>query len=174
MYSQDFKGHVTIIPRPTVKDYKGMVSDPTPAEYIIAIQETYVETLRKIGLIRSLYGIEREFDRYYSRLQVKCSREKHEPEKEKIQLEGIFMQSECLHTEVMRRSKTKPFSLPKIEQTANLVDDSMKLGLVSDLGFAAKESNSDASSQRGLAFKRSNRKGHSFLKAGNRFVRVPS
>lgn len=50
----------------------------------------------------------------------------------------------------------------------------MTLGLVSDLGFAQKDSNSDASSQRGLAFNRSNKRGHSFLKAGNRFVRVPS
>lgn len=45
MFSQPFKGHVTIIPRPSIKDYKGMVSDPTKAEYLEAMQETYVETL---------------------------------------------------------------------------------------------------------------------------------
>ena len=30
----------------------------------------YVKTLKKIALIRSIFGIEREFDRYYNRLKA--------------------------------------------------------------------------------------------------------
>lgn len=68
LYMQPFKGHVTVFPRPGVTDYMGIVTDPTFEDYKVACQETYIETLRKISLVRSLYGIEREFDRYYSRL----------------------------------------------------------------------------------------------------------
>ena len=33
------------------------------------IQNTYVQTVQRIDHVRALYGIEREFDRYYLRLK---------------------------------------------------------------------------------------------------------
>lgn len=35
------------------------------------MQHTYAQTIQRISHIRSLYGIEREFDRYYLRLKLK-------------------------------------------------------------------------------------------------------
>ena len=68
---QSYQGHVTISPRPKLIDYKGLVSDPTVDRFEEVLQHTYAFTIQRISHIRSLYGIEREFDRYYLRLKQK-------------------------------------------------------------------------------------------------------
>ena len=73
MYTQKFDGHVTILPRPSLRDYTLLAIDLEKNDLIKAAQQTYIETLRKISLIRALYGVEREFDRYHSRLLVKSN-----------------------------------------------------------------------------------------------------
>jgi TAG lipase/steryl ester hydrolase/phospholipase A2/LPA acyltransferase len=66
---QPYKGHVTIIPQPKLAHYRNLLINPNHQDYIEAIQESYNCTLRKISLIRAIYGVEREFDRYYLRLK---------------------------------------------------------------------------------------------------------
>lgn len=41
------------------------------------MQETYVQTLARLAQIRSYFGIEREFDRYYERLNRQLLCEQH-------------------------------------------------------------------------------------------------
>ena len=66
---QSYKGHVTVVPEPTLTDYRNLLVNVTPETYWPAFQKSYVRTLRKISHIRSYFGIEREFDRYYNKLK---------------------------------------------------------------------------------------------------------
>jgi len=45
------------------------VKNPTAEEFDAAVISSYKGTFPKISLIRSIFGIEREFDRYYMRLK---------------------------------------------------------------------------------------------------------
>jgi|LauGreDrversion4_2_1035121.scaffolds.fasta_scaffold636492_1 hypothetical protein len=49
--------------------YKNVLINPDYATYAEAIHSNYNTTLQKISLIRAIYGVEREFDRYYMRLK---------------------------------------------------------------------------------------------------------
>ena len=73
-----FKGGARTPPRPnlsrsssepTLTDYRNLLVNVTPETYWPAFQKSYVRTLRKISHIRSYFGIEREFDRYYNKLK---------------------------------------------------------------------------------------------------------
>jgi hypothetical protein len=68
---QTYKGHITIAPRPTLADYKLLVEDVPTDTHDKCLQHTYALTVSRIAHIRSYYGIEREFDRYYLRLTQK-------------------------------------------------------------------------------------------------------
>ena len=68
---QTYRGHVTIAPRPTLYDYKRLIEDVEPSNFHLSLQHTYSQTIQRISHIRSLFGIEREFDRYYMRLKNK-------------------------------------------------------------------------------------------------------
>jgi predicted acylesterase/phospholipase RssA len=67
---QSHKGHVTIVPSPTLQDYRNLLNNVTPELYWPSFQHNYVNTLTKISQIRSYFGVEREFDRYYTRLKA--------------------------------------------------------------------------------------------------------
>lgn len=68
---QTYKGHITIAPRPTLIDYRDLLKDVPLSYHDTALQHTYALTISRISHIRSFYGIEREFDRYYLRLKQK-------------------------------------------------------------------------------------------------------
>ena len=71
---QTYNGDITIVPRVTLTDYKNLLTNVTPQLFVPAMQETYVLSLARLSQIRSYFGIEREFDRYYERLnrQLMC------------------------------------------------------------------------------------------------------
>ena len=68
---QTYRGHVTIAPRPSLYDYRRLIQDVEPSDFERVLQHTYTQTIQRISHIRSLFGIEREFDRYYMRLKNK-------------------------------------------------------------------------------------------------------
>ena len=57
------------MPSPTLNDYKNILTDVKIEDYWPSYQAVYVQSLRKIAHIRSYFGIEREFDRYYHLLK---------------------------------------------------------------------------------------------------------
>lgn len=67
--TQEYKGHVTILPQPKMIHYRNVLVNPDQKDYEEAIHSSYNSTLQKISLIRAVYGVEREFDRYYMRLK---------------------------------------------------------------------------------------------------------
>ena len=67
------KGHVVIAPSPTLYDYASLLSNVEEDEFDLFMNHTYTQTVQRISHIRSLYGTEREFDRYYMRLKNKVS-----------------------------------------------------------------------------------------------------
>lgn len=70
---QTYKGHVTIIPNASFNDYLNLIENVSPEDFKRSMQHTYIKTIQKMAHIRSLYGIEREFDRYFLRLKQKLS-----------------------------------------------------------------------------------------------------
>jgi hypothetical protein len=66
---QDYRGNVTIVPNVGWKDYKNLLNNLPEDEYLRTFQMSYLHTLRKMAHIRSFFGIEREFNRYYERLR---------------------------------------------------------------------------------------------------------
>lgn len=71
MSGQTYHGHVTISPNATMVDYFNFLEDIEPTQLPVFINETYIKTMRRMSLIRSLYSIEREFEKGYSRLKKK-------------------------------------------------------------------------------------------------------
>ena len=67
---QSYKGHVTVVPSPTLKDYTNLLVNLTPEIYYPGFQASYVQSLRKMAHIKSYFAIEREFDRYYDLLKA--------------------------------------------------------------------------------------------------------
>ena len=68
-FLQNYSGDVTIAPKVTLRDYLGLLSDVPEADYPRLLHHSYILCLERMSYIRSLYGIEREFDRYYNRLK---------------------------------------------------------------------------------------------------------
>lgn len=68
---QTYRGHVTIAPSLGLHDYRRLICNVEPERASHYIQHTYALTVQRVSHIRSLYGIEREFDRYYARLKRK-------------------------------------------------------------------------------------------------------
>ena len=66
---QSYKGHVTIVPSPTMTDYFNLLENVTPQNCERAFWNTYVQSLSKMARIKSYFAIEREFDRYYELLK---------------------------------------------------------------------------------------------------------
>ena len=78
------KGHITIVPSPTLYDYRLLLTDIGYEDYWRCHQAQYVQSLRSkymlfhshanyfmagMAHIRSYFGIEREFERYYQLLK---------------------------------------------------------------------------------------------------------
>ena len=66
---KSYKGHVTIVPSPSLTDYSNLLENVTPENCGRAFWNTYVQSLGKMSRIKSYYAIEREFDRYYELLK---------------------------------------------------------------------------------------------------------
>ena len=56
---------VMISPTLSSDDYKTLMNNCTKSEYDKAIQQSFLLTMNKMSFIRSVFGIEREFERYY-------------------------------------------------------------------------------------------------------------
>mmetsp|Transcript_13789 Transcript_13789/g.9937 ORF Transcript_13789/g.9937 Transcript_13789/m.9937 type:complete len:116 (+) Transcript_13789:1275-1622(+) len=69
LMTQTYKGHVTIAPRVMLQDYKNIFKNLTPEDYREGLEISLRSSFRKISLIRAVFGIEHEFDRYYLRLK---------------------------------------------------------------------------------------------------------
>ena len=69
MVTQTYKGHVMIVPSPTFKDYRNLLTDVKIEDYWQSYQSVYVQSLKRIAQIKSYFWIEREFDRYYHLLK---------------------------------------------------------------------------------------------------------
>ena len=52
-----------------MQDYLSLIDDVKPQSFYSSMQIVYVQSLRKMAHIRSYFGIEREFNRYYERLR---------------------------------------------------------------------------------------------------------
>ena len=52
----------------TSYDYRTVLKNITKDDFEKAIQHTFLLTMKKMPQIRSVYGIEREFERYYQRI----------------------------------------------------------------------------------------------------------
>jgi hypothetical protein len=74
---------VTIVPKPRVYDFLVSIQNVGPEDFDYSMENTYTQAVSRISHIRSLYGIEREFDRYYMRLKNKLdSHGNHKDDKE--------------------------------------------------------------------------------------------
>jgi len=80
LVTQHYKGNVTIVAQPSLQSFRNILTNPNYQEYEEAIHSSYICTLQskrtaifkyslEISLIRAVYGVEREFDRYYMRLK---------------------------------------------------------------------------------------------------------
>jgi len=63
-----YKSHVKIVPSPSLYEYSILLENITPETYWPAYQQSYVQSLGKMSHIKSYFGIEREFDRFYDLL----------------------------------------------------------------------------------------------------------
>ncbi|CDW73342.1 patatin-like phospholipase family [Stylonychia lemnae] len=61
LVTQSYKGHVTIVPQIKPKHYRNLLINPTLEECLESMQSSYN---------RAVFGVEREFDRYYMRLKT--------------------------------------------------------------------------------------------------------
>jgi len=69
LMTQVYKGHVTIAPQVQFQDYLNILKNLDQREYEEGLEISYLCTIKKISLIKAVFGIEREFDRYYLRLK---------------------------------------------------------------------------------------------------------
>jgi len=59
---------IIVTPNLTSYDYRTVLKNISKDDFDYAIQHTFLITMGKMSQIRSVYGIEREFERYYQRL----------------------------------------------------------------------------------------------------------
>ena len=67
---KSYKGHVTVVPSPSLDDYRNVLSNVSVEQYHGAFQSMYIQSLSKMARIKSYFAIEREFDRYYDLLKA--------------------------------------------------------------------------------------------------------
>ena len=66
---QSYQGDVTVAPNLNLREYTKLLNNCTPEDYFKALPQVYVQSLRKMSRIKSLFAIEREFDRFYNLLK---------------------------------------------------------------------------------------------------------
>ena len=150
---QSYRGHVTIAPRLTLYDYSRLCTNVEPSDFYRVLQHTYSQTVQRIGHIRALYGIEREFDRYYMRLKAKMNCKMHfkndrdllkigikdhlAVQKKANLLENVFTQPENKHDKLLLKLEPEPFNPPHLdEQTDYSTVNPFELGLINDPTFS--------------------------------------
>ena len=120
------RGHVTLCPEPGWIDYRRVCTDIVPEELDSVMQQSYSQTLLRIGHVRAFYGIEREFDRYYTRLKHKMGMidavdlgpmnvaiSSGEDSQCKAGADSVFLQPENAYNEIMLRQKPKWTTIPR-------------------------------------------------------------
>lgn len=117
LITQTYSGHVTIAPSPSLSDYKNIITDVKPDDALRSMRYTYLLTIQRISHIRSWFGIEREFDRYYLRLKNKLRCNQHlrlDKDIIKYQVEKALIKKECEHPNVSVKLSA-PFRLEESE-----------------------------------------------------------
>lgn len=71
LFTQEYTGHVTIWPIPSVKDYLNILTNPTDDDIQRCIKKSEVRTFRKINMLKSIMVIEKAFDGCYQQLREK-------------------------------------------------------------------------------------------------------
>lgn len=69
--ADSLEGDVVISPSLTIAEYATMMQNVQREEMERVLQKTYLQTFNMSAHIRSVYGIEREFERYHTRLKKK-------------------------------------------------------------------------------------------------------
>ena len=88
LVEQTHKGHVVIVPKTGIKDYKAVMKNLTKGSFDEALQLQYIAALNKMSHIRAFFGIEREYDRYYERLRQKLNLIANEQDRDMVQLKS--------------------------------------------------------------------------------------
>jgi len=72
---QTLKGHVALVPDAFLNDYKTVMTNMVPEVFEKSLNYAFRLTMKQMAHLRGVYGIEREFERYYSRLLQKEKQE---------------------------------------------------------------------------------------------------
>jgi predicted acylesterase/phospholipase RssA len=70
MFTQEYRGHVTIWPVPSLKDYKNILSNPSDEDIQRCIRESNQRTFPKMNMLKGILTIEKTFDLCYSQLKL--------------------------------------------------------------------------------------------------------
>jgi hypothetical protein len=127
LYNQKYDGHVTIIPKPKLGEIRKLMMNPEKGDISDAVKHSYSLTLRKISLIRAFYGVEREFDRYYTRLQAKMMAENNS---DQMHIDAVFTQPENTQTQLIQ-TPNKNAVIPIVQAIeTDLAAEANTLGLI--------------------------------------------
>lgn len=69
VFTQDYRGHCTIWPVPSFKDYANILSNPSEDDIVRCIQGGMLRTFPKMKMLKSILGIEKTFDYCYRELK---------------------------------------------------------------------------------------------------------
>lgn len=73
IFTQEYRGHVTIWPIPHIRDYVNIISNPTQDDIQRCIKKGQNRTFPKIGMLKSIMAIEADFDFCCSELKSRLS-----------------------------------------------------------------------------------------------------
>ena len=65
------RGHVALVPDAFLNDYKTVMTNMGPETFEEALNYSFRLAMEQMAHLRAVYGIEREFERYYQRLLQK-------------------------------------------------------------------------------------------------------
>ncbi|CAG9319591.1 unnamed protein product [Blepharisma stoltei] len=71
IFTQEYRGHVTIWPVPSIKDYLNILSNPTDDDIQRSIRKSEIRTFPKINMLQSIMAIEKTFDSCYQQIRAK-------------------------------------------------------------------------------------------------------
>ncbi|CAG9319550.1 unnamed protein product [Blepharisma stoltei] len=69
IFTQQYRGHVTIWPIPSIKDYVNILSNPTDDDIQRCIRKGQVRTFPKINMLKSIMAIEKTFDSCFQEIR---------------------------------------------------------------------------------------------------------
>ncbi|CAG9314328.1 unnamed protein product [Blepharisma stoltei] len=100
IFTQEYRGHVTIWPIPSLKDYVNILSNPTDEDIQRCIRKGQLRTFPKINMLKSIMAIEKTFESCYHELRDRV----HSQEKRKFSMDGqpdeIILKESLYQTEL--------------------------------------------------------------------------